>query len=232
LKLAIRVDDFGWKQNSDPDRGLLVAQRFHAALQGLPYIAGVIPSTTDHDSLAWLQSKPEGLTVALHGFNHAMSADGVASEFRGLDQRQSRQRIGWGLGALKDIQITDMILPFNAYEPDLGEACYLEGIRRIWGGGSHDRTTPSYWPTPPQPYSVGRMCFVPSWNPTYGATQWRMGESPALIDTLPKLKNLPGKAVVTLHITWEYSKSKAFDGVKWLADTIGNQVISPEDYLK
>jgi hypothetical protein len=235
LKFCIRVDDYGWTA-TDPkqsDKGLRLAQRFHDSLQGLPYIAGVIPLTVDHDGLAWLQSKPTGLTIALHGLKHSHSSGGVASEFHGMDVNQCRQHIAWGRTALQGIPIVDMILPFNGYEVDLAEACYLEGIYRIWGGGLHSQTTPSAWPTPPQPYPLGRVTFVPSWAPLYGATQWRMSaDTLPLTETLPSVMNSPGKGIITLHITWEASKSADFSGVKWLADKIANWVISPEEYLK
>lgn len=233
MRFCLRVDDFGWVANSVPDRKLSLAQKMHATFQGLPYLGAVIPSTLDHDGLAWLQSAPAGVTIAMHGFNHSYSEDGCASEFRNCDLQRCRQRIGWGKNSLKDVAIRHFVLPFNAYAPDLSEACYLEGMGYIWGGGGHDYTHPSPWPTPPQPYSLGRTVFVPSWAPTYAACLWRMGsEDVPLCESLPRLLELPGRAVITLHITWEAAHCADFRGVRWLVERIGDRVITPEEYLR
>lgn len=232
MKFVLRVDDIAWESNPKPDHGLHLAKRFHAAMQGLPYLAAVIPAAIDPEGLAWLQSNPPGMTVALHGWSHAYSNSGVASEFHDCDFDQCRLRVSAGRNALPGIEIAHMVLPFNAYAPPLGEACYLEGVHWIWGGGAHDSTTPSAWPTPPQPYSIGRVGFVPSWARTYGATLWMMSaECDGLHKTLPKLLDHPGKAVLTLHITWEAAKCSDFDGIKWLVDLIGNRVITVGEYL-
>lgn len=240
MNFCVRLDDVGWSEQESPspplklaDRGLELARRFHAAMQGLPYLAAVIPSALDRDGLAWLQTAPAGMTIAMHGFNHRISVDGVASEFRHLDLEQCRQRIECGRVALKDVPIEHLVLPFNCYEPDLAEACYQSGINYIWGGGEHGSGCPSRWPTPPQPYSLGRVTFVPSWAPTYAATLWRMGpEDRPLESVLPRLLDLPGKAVLTLHITWECCHSADFCGVKWLVAQLGDRAISVEEYLR
>ncbi len=237
MKFCLRIDDYGFtpmaSDSSGPlktaDRGLMIAQRCHAALRGIPYLAAVIPSCLDQDGLAWLQAQPEGMTLALHGFSHE------PFEFHGLTLHKCRERIGRGMAALKGIPVAHMVLPFNRYEPELAEACYLEGIRHIWGGGSHDESTPSAWPTPPQPYPLGRLTFVPSWKPLYAATIWRMGpEGEPLQDILPRMLDLPDhvKALITLHVTWEAAKCEDFRGVRWLADTIGDRVIGPDQYFE
>jgi peptidoglycan/xylan/chitin deacetylase (PgdA/CDA1 family) len=232
MQFTVRVDDIGWIQNRIADRGLLLAQRFHASMRGLPYLAAVIPEVVDHDGLVWLRSKPEGMTIALHGFDHHPTGNGVASEFHECDLDACRQRIAWGLNSLKGIEVRHMVLPFNAYAPPLSEACYLTGIMYIWGGGLHDVTVPSAWLTPPQPYSLGRVGFVPSWAPTYAATLWRMGaDDIPLRETLPRILDLPGRAVLTLHITWEAAKSDDFRGVNWLVEQIRDRVISAQEYL-
>lgn len=232
MLFTVRVDDIGWIRNRFADPGLILAQRFHESMRGLPYLAAVIPEALDRPGLRWLQSKPEGMTIALHGFNHQPTENGVASEFHECDLDACRQRIGWGLNALRDIKLRHMVLPFNAYTPPLAEACYLAGITHIWGGGLHDVTIPSNWPTPPQPYSLGRVGFVPSWAPTYAATLWRMGSDDIpLHETLPRIMDLPGKAVMTLHITWEAAKSDDFRGVTWLVEQIRDRAITAQEYL-
>lgn len=233
MNFVVRVDDIGWQSFNVPDVGMSIAKDFHAAMQDYPYLAAVIPSTLDHDGIAWLQSQPAGMTIAMHGLNHAKCDDGVASEFRSMDLKAIRQRIAWGKLAMKDIATAHMVLPFNHYEPEVAEACRIEGVRYVWGGGSHDTSTPSQWPTPPQPYPLGCITFIPSWNQTYGATVGDMGDgNEALTDSLKGIINWPGKAVLTLHITWEYSKSAMFEGVKMLIDLIGDRIISVGEYLK
>src|SRR5688572_17933391 len=69
-QFVLRVDDVGWTARpidpaplKAPDVGLELAQRFHRALGGIPYLAGLIPATIRHDdeAQAWLASKPEGM---------------------------------------------------------------------------------------------------------------------------------------------------------------------------
>ena len=228
MKFCIRVDDLGFLP-TDPkksDDGLALAQRFHEAMQELPYLGAVIPSTVNQVGVNWLRSNPEGLTLALHGWNHEKS-DGVESEFRNLSGDECRKRICAGRLWLLGNQgvIPHFVPPWNALEPNLIEACYHEGIKYIWG-------EPSNWPTPPQPYAMGRITFVPSWKPLYAATAWRMStDTPPLSETLLTLLDQPGKAIITLHITWEAAKCNDFRGMRWLVEKIKDRVISPEEYL-
>ena len=232
MKFCIRVDDFGWTSSGTKDPGLEMAQKYHAAMQGLPYLAAVIPSCVDGKGLAWLRSCPDALTVAMHGFNHELSGSKVASEFHDSNRAECRLRIALGKRALQNVPVAHMVLPFNAYEPDLAEACYLEGLHFIWGGSSHCEREPSRWPVPPPPYPLGRVTFVPSWEPTYAATLWRMKPTDRpLEETLPALLDQPGKAIITLHITWEAAKCEDFKGVRWLVDLIRDRIISSEEYL-
>lgn len=226
------MDDIGWKSNGTTDEGLSIAQSFHAAMSELPYLAAVIPSSIDAAGAEWLQSKPEGMTVGMHGYSHRPAVTDGRSEFAGMSEKRIRDRIAAGNQKLGGIA-EHFILPWNAYEADFAEAAYHEGVRYIWGAEDHGTSSPSTWPTPPQPYSLGRITFVPAWLLTYGVTIGKMSrEDIPLCGTLPVLIDRKGKAVITLHITWEYSKSATFDGVKWLVDTIGDRVISADEFLK
>jgi hypothetical protein len=229
MKFALRVDDLGWipTDPKEPDRGLRLTRQFHAAMQGLPYLGGVIPGVLDLDGLTWLQSRPEGLTIAIHGWDH-QKVDGVESECRNKSLAECRGMIAAGRILLigNNGAVPHFVPPWNAVEPDLPEACHLEGVRYIWGA-------PSDWPTPPQPHPMGRVTFVPSWRPTYAATLWRMSaETPPLSETLPELLCQPGRAVICLHLTWEAVKCDDFRGVRWLVDLIRERVITPEEFLK
>lgn len=234
MQLVVRVDDVGWASNRVPDPGLALARRFHAAMQGLPWLAGIIPACLDDEAYGWLRSNPPGVTIALHGWNHN-GVDGGNSEFAGRDLESCRNRIDRGARPLRDagIVVEHLVLPWNAYEDPLCEACYHEGIRYIWGGGNHCVTPPSRWPTPPPPYPLGRIVFIPSWAPLYGAVCWQMGaDDRPLENVLPFLVDLPGSAVLTLHITWEISRHGDLRGVKRLIELIGHRIVSPEQYLQ
>ena len=230
MKLAIRVDDLGWTATEtatppikETDIGLRLAQAFHAAMGGTPYLGAVIPSTLDGEGLAWLDSNPEGLTVALHGFTHRKSGT-VANEFHGMDELRCRNRLGHATKALGR-RTTHFVPPFNGINTELVDALWYEGVRYIWGA-------PSEWETPPQPYGMGKLLFVPSWLPLYGAAQCRMNDqTPALIPNIPRVMQLPGQAVLTLHITWEAAHDDDFAGVRKLVDMIRRNVITPAEFV-
>jgi hypothetical protein len=216
-----------------PDHGLELARRFHAAMQGIPYLGAIIPACVDADGVAWLQSRPDGLTAALHGWDH-YPPGGVRSEFHNCNLDGARALLERGRHHLGLGDLAHFVPPFNAVEEVLPEACYLEGLHYIWGGGSHGVAQPSDWATQPPPYPLGRVTFVPSWAPTYGATRWRMSAEgpPPLLETLPALLEREGCAVVTLHICWEAAHdAERFDGVRRLVDLIGAHVISPAQYV-
>src|SRR5512139_613984 len=235
LRVCLRVDDYGWSTEEIPgagplkqsDVGLELAQRFHAALQGLPYLGAVIPASIDDAGRGWLLSAPAGLTVAQHGTTHALSHHGVAHEYHDCETLSDvRHRIAEGRRMLGVPGVTHFVPPFNAVGAELPEALYLEGHRVLWGA-------PSEWPTPPQPYSRGRMLFVPAWLPLYGATRWRMrAEDRPLLDVWPEVRSLPGRACLTLHLPWEAAHdAERFDGVRRLVALLGEHVISPQEYL-
>lgn len=230
MKFCVRVDDLGWTDQvtavdpiKEPDRGLRYAQFFHAAMSGAPYLGAVIPTALDSDGQAWLWSQPQGLTPAAHGWSHCR-VDGVDSEFRNLSLDHIRVRLENARLLIGTVR--HFVPPFNALEPNLPEAAYLEGTRYIWGA-------PSHWPTPPQPYPVGRLTLVPSWLPTYSVTEGRMSsQMKPLLETLPHLLKFPGQAVITLHIPWELAKTgPTFDGVRRMVALLGNRIISPEEYI-
>ena len=228
MRLCLRMDDAGWNPaNEDKiDRGLELAQHCHALLHGLPYLAAVIPEAVDDAGLAWLQSKPEGMRVAMHGLDHG------PVEFRGLKMERMRERICQARNALAEVPFEDMVLPNNQFEWGLGTACMHEGVKYLWGGGHHTRTDPSTWPTPPPPYPLEDIVFVPSWKPTYAAvTGWMRDDIPPLREVLPGLLDKPGKAVLTIHITWEAGLHKDLDGIRWLADEVGPYLIPAAEYL-
>jgi hypothetical protein len=228
MKFCIRVDDIGWAASKKIDHSLQLAREFHAAMQGLQYLAAVIPAWVGSKGLEWLASKPEGMAIALHGWSHK------PDELRDRPIERLRDMIDNGARPLRNAGITieHFVLPFNIYGTDLSFACFHEGIKFIWGGGTHDTVSPANWPTPPQPYPLDRITFVPSWLPTYAAALWKMGEDDTpLIETLPVILDNPGKAIITLHITWEAAHG-SFKGVEWLVSQIKDRVITPAEYLQ
>lgn len=232
MRFCIRSDDHGLTPREAAkvpdklsDKGCEIAKRFHEAMQGVPYLAAVVPAALDEAGGAWIRSKPKGMTVALHGWDHSMRGD-VKDEFHGYTVERMREEIARGQ---KVVGLTQhFVPPFNAVEDGLAEACYHEGIRYIWGA-------PSRWPTPPQPYQIYRdLVFVPSWNPMYGATRWEQGNQPRVLTMLRYgILDLPGLAVLTLHgPTWEAAKDPEFNGVKELVSIIRNHVVTPEEFLE
>lgn len=238
MKVCIRVDDIGWTAETafqqspckQPDRALSLARRFHRAMLGRPYLAGIIPRAVDEAGREWLRTRPVGMTFAQHGTSHRLAADMVRSEYRDMTGSALRDYVAVGHSALgvPTEEIVDFIPPFNALEPELPDALYLEGFRRIWGA-------PSRWSTPPQPQWLGRCLFVPAWMPLYGATLWRMQAADRpLIEVWPEVSTWPGYAVLTLHVPWEAAKDgwTLFDGVRRLVGLLGDAILSPSDWLK
>ncbi len=233
MRLVIRVDDVGWTQEAAEERplkkvdvGLKLAQRFHAALGGLPWLAGVIPSALDDDGYKWLLSGPAGLTVAMHGVTHRKS-QGVDSEFRGMTTKQCESLLTEGVERL-GLPTSHFIPPFNALEPELTKALKVTGFKTVWGQYEHGMS-------PPRP--MDGLTFVPSYFPLYSATLAPMGaDQPPILSQFERggLLRGPGFAVVTLHLPWEAAKCDAddFEGVRELARVAGKLVVSPDDYLR
>ena len=232
MRFLLRVDDFGLSHREGervpdklPDVGCEIARRFHDAMSGLPYLAAVVPAALDEAGGAWIRSRPAGMTVALHGWDHSTRGT-VHNEFHGLTMTEMRDKIAAGY---KIVGGCKWFIPtFNACEEGLFEACWHESIRFVCGA-------PSYWPTPPQPWSVYRdVLFVPSWALTYGATGWQQGKNgpPPLLETVPMLLNLPGLAVLTLHVNWESAKDAEFKGVRALAEVLRGHVVTPEEFVR
>lgn len=242
--IVIRLDDVGWSATpidpppmKAPDVGLDLAQRFHRAMNGAPYLAGLIPATIRHDNAAqaWLASKPQGMTLALHGYSHEPVGT-VRNEFHGMSVAQCRERLAMGRELLRihcGTVVEHLIPPFNGLSEEMGEACALEGIKYVWGGANHNDPAPSEWGYPPPPYPWGRVTFVPSWRLLYGATRWRMSpRDMPLLDYLREHRSKLGRCVITLHITWEAAKDPDFDGVRELVDLIGPHIACPAEYAE
>lgn len=231
MKLMIRVDDVAMSPREAaqvpdklPDTGCEIVRRFHAAMGGLPYLAAVVPAMLDEAGGDWIRSRPPGMTVALHGWDHTRRGT-VANEFHGLTVEEMRNKIADGYKIVGGCKW--FVPPFNACEEGLFEACFHEGIRFVCG-------SPSKWPTPPQPWGVYReVTFVPAWAPLYGATAWSQGGGPVLLKEIARYINEPGVAVLTLHgPTWEFAKDQDFVGVRALVKAVGANVISPEEFAR
>lgn len=227
MKFVIRVDDLGWTgrehgglKEEDPD--LDRARQFHEAL-GLPYLGAVIASIPSPVGRRWLRSA-QGLTVAIHGWDHGRGRP-KADEFDGLTLNQMRDRIADAQHAVGPSP--HFVPPFNACPEILPEAAWLEGVRFIWGA-------PSSWPTPPEPTSLRSVRFIPAWAPLYGASRWCQSldcKDPLVVAVQPWL-DMPGLAVLTLHLTWEFARDPELAGLRHLAGIVRSRVISPADFIK
>lgn len=226
--LVVRCDDLGWTPEEAatppiklPDRGLELAQRFHDAMQGVPYLAGIIGACVDEDGAAWLASKPEGLVHAVHGWDHGASRPDVRDEFADLGASEIRERISLARNIIGET--AHLIPPYNAVASNLPEAAWHEGIRYIWGQESE-------WPTPPQPYEHGRVWMIPAWAPLYGGSTFRQGTSAAILDTLAMI-DVPAPAVLTVHLPWEAARHEDFRGVRRLIGDIAKHVVHPDEFV-
>lgn len=230
MKFLCRVDDFGWgvNESSTPpikmdDRGLELAQRFHAAMGSAPYMAGVIARSVDAWGLAWLRSDPDGLTPAIHGWDHGAWCPDERDEFSWLTETQARERL---MKCQRKIGPTPYLIPpYNATAQILLETAWYEGVRYLFGA-------PRKWPTPPTPHQVGRLWIVPAWWPLYGGSRFAQGESPNILESLAGMDlEAPGHAVITLHIGWEAARHPDFDGVKEFVGRVRNYLVTPEEYV-
>ena len=245
MRIVVRVDDLGWTADEVPDQypiklpdmGLALAQRFHAAMQGVPYLGALIPATIadDPQAQAWLAAKPVGLTVAMHGWDHT-PRNGENSEFMGLTLDECRERLERGqhlVESLTGAYAEHFVAPFNHFGGPLLDALALEGVRYAWGGGTMRSEQPSDWPTqPPIDRSLGVVHFVPSWARLYGSTRWPFGSAPVLLEELPRVLDYPGTAVLVMHLPWELTRGGPdFEGVAQFAARFGEHIISPAEFV-
>ena len=226
---VVRVDDVGWTAEASdrhpikkPDAGLFLAQKFHAAMQGVPWLAAIVPAELDEQGVSWIRSAPAGMVPALHGWNHECQLGGEENEFWGLTREQCRARLKLGLEKL-GVPIRHFVPPFNALDQPLVDACADLGLEVIWG-----RPEPEF----PIPKVLGRVMFVPSSEELYGAAAMKMGvRQRALLDELPSQLDVPGVSCLTLHLPWEAHSGPGFQGVKTLASMIKDRAVDPDGYV-
>lgn len=226
MRFCVRVDDLGWTPKKELDRGLALARALHEAMGGRPYLGAVIPGILEPAELRWLHSRPAGLTVAVHGWNHSRGRSGGECEFDGMDYRTCRQLLRHGVELLgRGLQ--HFVPPFNGLTQALAAACFDEGLDRIWGAPERGADIPA-------PVRGQYGWFLPSWLPLYGATMWSMAaDRIPVLDTLERLAlaDTPAVAIVTLHLVWEAAFSPDFTGVRELSRRFGELIITPDEYL-
>lgn len=235
MKILIRVDDFGMTPQAGlgplyggrlPDVGLALAQGFHAAMGGLPYMAAVVPAAVDAGGLAWLRGKPAGLTIALHGWDHRDA--GGRDEFNESNEDGIRKCLDAGRRKLGPTPY--FVPPFNAVSDTLFRACYHEGIRYVFGG-------PVDWPTPPNPMEKAMgVKYIPAWARLYGATRWVQapGNQVLCTELNMELVRVYSFAVLTLHLPWEFARDPELFGVRDVARRLREffDVLSADDFVK
>jgi hypothetical protein len=226
MKFLIRVDDIGMTPEESPmppgknrDHGLELAKKFNDAMQGVPWLAAVVPAMLDEDGVAWLK-QAKGVDVALHGWDHC-EADGCRNEFENLSIDSCRWKIS--NGQLRVGPTPYFVPPWNAYTPNFIEAAWHEGIRHIFAA-------PVQWETPPSPVELARgVKLWPAWSSLYGSLAWTQGCKP-ILNTLPDLLGKKGKAVLTLHITWISARDPEFVSVRTFARMIAQHAISAQEF--
>jgi len=221
VKFVLRVDDWGWASAGVPDAGLALARKFMLAMTGWPMLAAIIPACLDDEGRRWLKSRPPGVTVAMHGYQHERAREGCDCEFEGMSPRRCRRMVHTAKNALQ-IGTRHFVAPWNQYTPQLTEALLAEGMDIHWHGIDDKNLAPA---------GSGPL-VVPCWRPLYGAALWEMSaEDRPLKDVLPQLLDAPGSAVICLHITWEATRGEHFPGVRWLVDLLGDRLVSTDEYL-
>ena len=227
MQVVVRVDDVGWNPLKGEDRqdyGLKLAKIFHEAMGGAPYLAAVIPACLDDEGRAWIESKPEGLTVGMHGMTHERAGGDRGGEYCWRDKEQIAAMVEQGLLLIPG-KVDHFVAPYNTYAEHLHEALAAQGVRYHW-------TQPEYTEAVPSIEKKDGYFLIPAWKPLYGCIAWPSGpEEKPLLERIPEIMKKEGRAVLTLHITWEASRGEQFTGVRWFVERYKNSIISPEEYL-
>lgn len=226
-KIMVRVDDIGWTDEvlnypiKKPDAGLRIAQQFHHAMGGLPYLAGVIPACVDHEGLTWLRTKPSGMTIALHGWDHGADRVDERDEFSARSVDEIRDRIDRGQKLIGPTE--HLIPPYNAVPEVLCRAVWHEGIRYVWVGAEYG----TWW-------RINNINVIGSDAFLCGATRWQQGIRDPIVNVSIQnvLRESSRWAVLTLHLPWEWARDPEFNGVRELVAILTDHIISPVDYFK
>lgn len=232
MKFLLRVDDVGWTGEEDvyplkkPDRKGVVMRRFHEALDGVPYLAAVIPNCIDLTSATWIKEKAvkTGMTVALHGYSHKEPKPGDRHEFEGFPNEKVREAICAGQRIIGPT--TYYVAPFNSFASSHIESMWHEGIRYIFGREQD-------WPTPPSPSELAMgVKFIPAWSRIYGALGWVQGSAKKrILDEIDELADQPGIAVMTLHLPWSVARDPEFKHERSLSKNFKKLFITPEKFV-
>lgn len=230
MRWLLTVDDYGWtsEESEKPpmkkrDVGLRIARKFHETLNGIPYVAGIIPAEVDAEGLEWIRSNPHNMFVALHGYDHS-DPTGDRNEFKGMSESEVRQKVDAGQ---RVIGPTPYWIPtYNGLNPDQVAAMHHEGIRYIFGREQH-------WPSPPSTVEMDRgVVFVPRWKCLYGAFGWvQGGANQRLLDEMVDRCEQPGVAVMTIHLPWESARDPEFRHAAVVGKVWRDYFITPEQFI-
>lgn len=177
--MIVRVDDFP----SGSERGVISPTyredfaRFHAAMDGVPYLLGVVPSFATDDDIAWLHSLGD-VEIACHGVNHRRGEFDLE-----LDKCLEHLRT-----ASPRVHSAAFIPPFNLVTSTLLTALHQLGYKLITTGPETDMVMVR---------SYAQLTIVHA--PWYGYARsllkrWNAGEVPGMHDCL------------CLHWTWEHNE--------------------------
>jgi hypothetical protein len=229
VNYLLRVDDFGWtaEEGDRPptkkaDVGLRLARQFHEVLDGMPYLAGVIPACVDLEGVEWLEGEPVNMTKALHGFTHEDRGD--RHEFEGMSPAIVRDKIAEGHRIIGPTPY--YIPPFNSLDHAHIPSLWHEGIRYIFGREQQ-------WETPPSPTELAMgVRFIPAWARLYGALGWQQGAaSRRLLDEMELTHDKDGLAVMTLHLPWEFARDPRLQHLRELRRTWKRKFVSAAEFV-
>lgn len=226
MNFSVIIDDFGWTTKATPgpdgvkypDTKLEIGKRIHDAMSGLPYVAAVIPGALDRDGIRWIESKPAGLTIALHGWDH-IPVKGMRNEYYEQSVETIREKLNAGLDVIGRTPYT--VPPWNATTDQFLVACGQVGLRYIFT--THEQADS------PAPFKRGDVWVVPRWRDTYGMA--RHGKDD-LIRRVEDLAAIPGSAILTLHANWEFAVDQSLKNVKALAAALKGRCVTIQEYTE
>lgn len=181
--MIVRVDDFP----SGSERGEISPTyredfaRFHAAMDGIPYLLGVVPTFATGDDLAWLHAlEGDGVEIACHGITHARGEFDVPLSVCIPHLRRASPLV----------HTAAFIPPFNHVSAPLLTALRVLGYKLVTTGPETNQSLVRNYAHP--------LTVVPA--PWYGYARtllqrWHAGERPGTTDCL------------CLHWTWERNEA-------------------------
>jgi peptidoglycan/xylan/chitin deacetylase (PgdA/CDA1 family) len=240
-RFLVRVDEFPhYLAGDEPDRyGLASSRAFHGALAsaGVPYLMAIVPRVPakpldpdasgdrpltgdERDFLGQMDN--DGVTLALHGYNHRtrFAHPRQRSELCGLSASEMDDLLDRALVELSaaDVDPRVFVPPYNRF--DANQYDVLAARFDVVCGGPESVPLMGFHPGPQW---RGNAVYLPCYPPLYGTAE----------ECLPVIADLVQRqaavwAPVVLHPGWE---SEPTSGLQRFAQAIAPYVASWSDFL-